>query len=54
MKPITAEWVAKAEGDFATLECFAGWIDRRHAQIETSELVYIAHQMDFLGRAHSR
>jgi hypothetical protein len=28
----------------------ARWIDRRQAQIEAGELVYIAHQIDFLGR----
>jgi len=27
-----------------------GWIDHRHRQIENEELVYIAHQLDFLGR----
>jgi SAM-dependent methyltransferase len=26
------------------------WIAQRHAQIETEQLVYIAHQLDFLGR----
>ncbi len=29
---------------------FAAWIAQRQAQIETGELVYIAHQLDFLGR----
>ncbi len=29
---------------------FAGWIATRHAQIKAKELVYIAHQLDFLGR----
>lgn len=29
---------------------FAKWIARRRAQIEAGELVYIAHQLDFLGR----
>jgi SAM-dependent methyltransferase len=29
---------------------FDQWITRRHAQIESGELVYIAHQLDFLGR----
>ena len=28
---------------------FAAWIARRHAQIESGELVYIAHQLDFVG-----
>lgn len=27
------------------------WADKRHAQIEQGELVYIAHQIDFVGRA---
>ncbi|MBK8904264.1 MAG: class I SAM-dependent methyltransferase [Anaerolineaceae bacterium] len=29
---------------------FAEWIAQRQAQIETGELVYIAHQLDFVGR----
>ncbi|OGO36172.1 MAG: hypothetical protein A2W35_10380 [Chloroflexi bacterium RBG_16_57_11] len=29
---------------------FERWIAARHVQIERSELVYIAHQLDFLGR----
>lgn len=29
---------------------FADWVTQRHAQIESGELVYIAHQLDFLGR----
>ena len=29
---------------------FADWIEQRHAQIEAGELVYIAHQLDFLAR----
>ena len=31
-------------------EQFARWITRRHAQIKAGELVYIAHQLDFLGQ----
>jgi len=31
-------------------EAFANWLRERHAQIERGELVYIAHQMDFLVR----
>ena len=31
-------------------EAFAEWVDLRHDQIERAELVYIAHQLDFLGR----
>jgi len=27
---------------------FANWLEKRHAQVERGELVYIAHQMDFL------
>lgn len=29
---------------------FAAWVARRHQQVEHRELVYIAHQIDFLGR----
>jgi hypothetical protein len=29
---------------------FKRWIKERHAQIARGELVYIAHQLDFLGR----
>ena len=29
---------------------FRNWLKQRHAQIEQGELVYIAHQMDFLVR----
>ncbi|MCL4262623.1 MAG: methyltransferase [Anaerolineae bacterium] len=32
---------------------FDQWIAQRHAQIERGELVYIAHQLDFLGRIPS-
>jgi SAM-dependent methyltransferase len=31
--------------------CFADWIAQRHAQVEQGTLVYIAHQLDFLGRS---
>lgn len=31
-------------------ERFSAWIRQRHAQVDAGELVYIAHQMDFLGR----
>jgi SAM-dependent methyltransferase len=31
-------------------ERFAAWIARRHAQVEQGSLVYITHQLDFLGR----
>jgi hypothetical protein len=29
---------------------FADWCDTRHAQVDRGELVYIAHQLDFLAR----
>jgi len=29
---------------------FARWIATRHAQVERGELIYIAHQIDFVGR----
>ena len=32
----------------------AAWTAGRHAQVERGELVYIAHQMDFLARAPKR
>ena len=31
----------------------AAWLAARHAQVEGGELVYIAHQMDFFGLAHT-
>lgn len=30
-------------------DLFAQWVTQRHAQIESGDLVYIAHQIDFLG-----
>jgi SAM-dependent methyltransferase len=33
---------------------FAAWVAERHAQIDRGELVYIAHQLDFLGRVGAR
>ena len=40
-------------GDHPELDAavFTDWLARRHAQVERGELVYIAHQMDFLVRA---
>ncbi|MEW5867783.1 MAG: class I SAM-dependent methyltransferase [Chloroflexota bacterium] len=29
---------------------FADWVTERHAQVRRGELIYIAHQIDFLGR----
>ena len=29
---------------------FATWVEQRHAQVEEGTLVYVAHQLDFLGR----
>jgi SAM-dependent methyltransferase len=31
-------------------ERFSRWIDERHRQVEQGTLIYIAHQLDFLGR----
>ena len=28
---------------------FKAWVARRHRQIDSAELTYIAHQLDFLG-----
>ena len=33
---------------------FARWLAERHAQIEQGSLVYIAHQLDFLGRVRGK
>lgn len=33
---------------------FDAWIARRHQQVEQGELVYIAHQIDFVGRYPAR
>jgi hypothetical protein len=30
---------------------FADWLEKRHVQVERGELVYIAHQVDFLARS---
>jgi hypothetical protein len=30
---------------------FAAWIATRHAQVERKELVFVAHQLDFTGKA---
>lgn len=37
------------------LDCerFERWIDLRHTQIERGELIYLAHQLDFLGRTRA-
>jgi SAM-dependent methyltransferase len=32
---------------------FAHWVEQRHLQIDEGTLVYIAHQMDFLGTTHA-
>ncbi len=31
---------------------FAGWLAQRRAQVKRGELIYIAHQLDFLARKH--
>ena len=31
---------------------FHAWLARRRAQVERGELVYMAHQMDFLAKVH--
>ncbi|MCA9948021.1 MAG: class I SAM-dependent methyltransferase [Anaerolineales bacterium] len=33
---------------------FNAWIAQRHAQIEVGSLVYIAHQLDFMGKVNDR
>ena len=41
---------ALAEKPLVGGERFEEWIRRRHEQVDTGELVYIAHQLDFLAR----
>lgn len=33
---------------------FASWISQRHAQIEQKELIYITHQLDFVGKRRNK
>jgi SAM-dependent methyltransferase len=33
---------------------FAAWIEQRHAQVEQGTLVYMTHQLDFLGRTPTK
>lgn len=33
---------------------FEAWVSKRHAQVERQELVYIAHQLDFVGKTPDR
>jgi hypothetical protein len=44
--------VDRALADHPELDpaAFARWVEERHAQIDQGRLVYIAHQLDFLGR----
>jgi len=44
---------AESLGDHPDLDAgkLAEWLQKRHDQIDRGELVYIAHQLDFLGRA---
>jgi SAM-dependent methyltransferase len=44
--------IAEALQDHPDLEAgrFGRWVSQRHTQIERGELVYIAHQLDFLGQ----
>ncbi len=46
------ETVRGALADDPALEAarFARWVERRHRQIEDGRLVYVAHQLDVLGR----
>jgi SAM-dependent methyltransferase len=43
--------IGRALWDHPALEMtrFKAWVARRHRQIESAELTYIAHQLDFLG-----
>jgi predicted nucleotidyltransferase len=31
---------------------FQAWVDRRHRQIDSAELIYIAHQLDIMGYSY--
>ncbi len=44
-------WEALAGNPQLDQTSFRDWIERRHDQIEAGELVYIAHQLDVVGRA---
>jgi SAM-dependent methyltransferase len=33
---------------------FSSWVERRHDQVERGELIFIAHQLDFVGRVRKR
>lgn len=35
-------------------QALAAWVALRHAQVEAGELVYLAHQLDFMGRPRRR
>lgn len=47
------EVIHNALTDDPTLDSdrFANWIERRHQQIDEANLIYIAHQLDVLGRS---
>ncbi len=47
----TIEVALRDHPDIGDRARFAEWIAARHHQIERGELVYIAHQLDFVGRA---
>ncbi|HVW30675.1 MAG TPA: hypothetical protein VHC69_35205 [Polyangiaceae bacterium] len=32
-------------------KALAAWVEERRRQLETGELVFVAHQLDFVGRA---
>ena len=43
-------WLSEWGSPFELISALEAWIAQRHAQIEAGSLVYIAHQLDFLGR----
>lgn len=48
---INTIWTALDGSPDLDREKLASWIRSRHAQIDKGELIYIAHQLDLLGRA---
>jgi hypothetical protein len=44
-------WTALEQSPELNRERLAGWVSARHEQVEQARLIYIAHQLDLLGRA---
>jgi SAM-dependent methyltransferase len=46
-------WTALEQSPDLNRERLASWVSARHEQVEQARLIYIAHQLDLLGRAPS-